>query len=1004
MRRHAAAFASGLIALATLSAPPVAQTRGWEDFGLGVNAENQACRAVWRFEGARAPSAADIYCGAWQAPSGTVRMAQPGQAQALARDCAGEARPLGEFGGVALIQVACERASGQVGVGRYGMIAMAGGKTVYGMAYPADWGPMVRAARVILGADARDAVAAPQQVTPGLAEILAVYPEGAPGQGAGFNYELLRRRAYEQNVAWSFGAAGRDFLELLRAHQRIAPEDKAGEAEILAEIGLNLSDTRRFGDAADMLDRAEADARASGDALLVSKITNYRAIDALNQGNNDDAMRLAGEANAQRARLGALSAQGGPASSISAADARAIEARAPTRGPRALVVILQEVSTADRSAVLSAQASAIAGTAARALSRPDAGAFLTQAQSYLRASNVQPAWLAGQIYEERSALSLSEGNAAGAEAEAREGLARVRVTAGETRVEARLLMTLERAQYAQGNLDGALASGRQAVRILERQAEAPGMPSSVAAGHLEALFTAWERSHDQALAAEYFETLTLVWDGAASRAAAQLAARLGQGTGGDSIRLYQDAERAYRAALTRRARLSPESGGDEIAAADKAVSDASTALQGAESTVRSRSPRYLELLSPKVATADLQKVLGAGEGYVRIVLTAERGYGALVTGGAVQPYRIDMTERAASRAVTAIRKSAVIKGSRLPDYDLVGAESLYRALFAPIGQPLAGLNALHIDGGGILSALPMGALIVSAPSDEMMERIALDQDYTGVDWLARHYAIDTALGPAAFLRTRLAQSAPASTAVAAFGDFRPNPTLAATRIAADHGLSERCRLEIQNSLTRLRALPSTAEEARSAAAAFGASSRASTGSDFTDAAFLDGQGTQDAEVLVLATHGVLGLSSCFAEPALLASVGPNGDGLIEASELLERNLKARLVILSACDTAGGGGAAVADQGLADGGEALSGLARAFIYAGAPSIIATQWPVDASASALQTGLLLRTAANGSIPVAQALGAAQAQLYEDAETAHPFFWSGFVLIGDGGQKLR
>lgn len=1005
MKLNAAAFASGLLALAALSAPPVAQTRGWDDFGLGTNAENQACRAVWRFEGARAPTAADIYCGAWMAPSGTVRLAQPNQAQPLARDCAGETRSLGETGGVSLIQVACARVAGQVGPGRYGLIASAGGKTAYGMAYPADWGPMVRAARVVLGADAPDAaVASSQQATPGLREILAVYPEGAPGQGAGFNYELLRRRAYEQNVAWSFGAAGRDFLELLRAHQRIAPEDKAGEAEILAEIGLNLSDTRRFGDAADMLDRAEADARAAGDALLVSKITNYRAIDALNRGSNDDAIRLANDANIQRARLGAGTAPANRGSRITAADSRAIEARASTRGPRALVVILEEVSTADRAAVLSAQASAIAGSAARALARPDAGTYLTQAQAYLATSNVQPAWLAGQIYEERSALSLSQGDAAGAESLAREGLAKVRVTAAETRVEARLLMALERAQFARGDLTGALASGRAAVGILERQSEAPGMPPAVAAGHLEALYAAWERNRDPALGAEYFETLTLVWDGAASRAAAQLAARLGQGAAGEAIRQYQDAERVYRAALTRRARLSPESDGAEVAAADKAVTDASTALRGAESNVRARSPRYLELLNPKVATADLQRVLTPGEGYVRIVLTTERGYGALVTRDGVQPYRIDMTERSATRAVTAIRKSAVIRGSRLPDYDLVEAQNLYRAFFAPIGQPLSGLTALHIDGGGILSSLPMGALIVSAPSDEMMERIALDQDYTGVDWLARHYAIDTALGPAAFLRTRLAQAAPASTSVAAFGDFRPNPALAASRIAADHGLSERCRLEIQGALTRLRALPSTGEEARAAASAFGSGSQASTGADFTDTAFLNGQGAQDAEVLVLATHGVLGLSSCFAEPALLASVGPDGDGLIEASELLERTIKARLVVLSACDTAGGGGSAVAEEGLADGGEALSGLARAFIYAGAPSIIATQWPVDASASALQTGLLLRTAAGGNAPIAQALGAAQAQLYDDPETAHPFFWSGFVLIGDGSQKLR
>src|ERR1019366_7014606 len=106
----------------------------------------------------------------------------------------------------------------------------------------------------------------------------------------------------------------------------------------------------------------------------------------------------------------------------------------------------------------------------------------------------------------------------------------------------------------------------------------------------------------------------------------------------------------------------------------------------------------------------------------------------------------------------------------------------------------------------------------------------------------------------------------------------------------------------------------------------------------------------DASILVLATHGVLGLSSCFAEPALLTSVGPEGDGLIEASALMNRALKARLGVLSARHTAGPGGSSLTEEGLSNGGEALSGLARAFIYAGAPSVLATQWPIDATSSA------------------------------------------------------
>jgi len=411
--------------------------------------------------------------------------------------------------------------------------------------------------------------------------------------------------------------------------------------------------------------------------------------------------------------------------------------------------------------------------------------------------------------------------------------------------------------------------------------------------------------------------------------------------------------------------------------------------------VRTRSPRYLELLNPRVATADLIKVLKPNEGYVRVVLTSTGGYGALVTPAGVTPYRVALNEPTAERLVAAVRKSSVIRRRVLPDFDLQASRQLYRALFEPIAQPLDGIHLVHVDGGGVLASMPMGALIASDLTQAQLQRVALEQDYSGVDWLARHHSLDIALGPAAFVRTRMEGGAAPIPTVMAFGDFQPNPALAAQRIAAAHGLSDRCRREVEMALSGLRALPQTGPEARQAAATFGPQGQASLGASFTDVNFLTSPDVANASILVLATHGVLGLSTCFAEPALLTSVGADGDGLIEASSLLNRSLKARLVVLSACDTGGGG--------LADGGEALSGLARAFIYAGAPSVLATQWPIDATASALQTDILLRTAAQQGRTVSEALGAAQETLYDSPETAHPFFWSGFELIGDGGAVL-
>ncbi|HEY5106441.1 MAG TPA: CHAT domain-containing protein [Caulobacteraceae bacterium] len=994
-------------ALLLLWAPGAAVAGPYDDFSLGANAEHQPCRGVWRFESAKSPTAVDLYCGDWEAPSGMVRLAvHAGEAAtALATDCPGEGAPISGGDGLTILQTACARAAGAEGPRRFGLVARSGAHEVYGSAFPSDWGPMVAAARVLLKLDKPGAAARSQTaLTPGLREIEAVYPDGPPGQGAALNYELLRRRGYEKNVAWSFESSQRDFSELLRAHQKVAPNDTAGEAEILAEVALNLSDSRRFADAGDLLDRAEAEARAADDGLLLSKIGNYRAVDALNRGQNAQALKLALEANAARDRLLTGSAEHSAGATITPADARALDARDAPRSRRALLSTLEEVTPAEKAQVLTAQGYEIAAAAAAALGRDDTGRLLDQALSHLAQSEIQPAWLAGLIYEQRSALDLAAGDATGADREAKQGLRRVRELAPQTRIEARLMLAAERAELAMGDRTAALTNGRAAVAILERQSEAPGMPADEAAAHIEALLGAYEQAKDPALANEYFETLSLVWDGAASRAAAELAARLSDDKGGDAIKAYQDAQRDYRTALARRVRISAtEAPAAEVAQVDHDTDVAARALSKAEAVVRESSPRYLELLNPEVSTPDLLKVLRRGEGYVSLVLAHDRGYGALVTQQGVTPYRIALTADQARAMVTAIRQSAVIKGRRLPDYDLADARKLYRALIEPIDTQIATLKMLHIDGGGILAALPVAALLASDPTDAQVQEIKLEQNYAAIDWFARHHDVDIALGPAVFVRTRTVHAASPSTTVMAFGDFRPDPVVAAQRIADAHSLSDVCRREVEKALYSLKALPDTAQEARSDAAVFGAGGTVSLGQDFTANAFLDSPQVADAQVLVLATHGVLGLSTCFAEPALLTSVGAQGDGLIEASELLNRSLKARLVVLSACDTAGGGGALVSGAGLADGGEALSGLARAFIYAGSPGVLATLWKIDAAASATQTSVLLRTAAEGGRSLAEALGVSQKALYDQAETGHPFYWSGFVLIGDGAAVL-
>ena len=101
------------------------------------------------------------------------------------------------------------------------------------------------------------------------------------------------------------------------------------------------------------------------------------------------------------------------------------------------------------------------------------------------------------------------------------------------------------------------------------------------------------------------------------------------------------------------------------------------------------------------------------------------------------------------------------------------------------------------------------------------------------------------------------------------------------------------------------------------------------------------------------------------------------------------------MVLSACDTAGGSAA--------DGGEALSGLARGFIYAGAANVLATEWKVDSASSATEISALLKQATGKGATIAEALQTAQKALYDDPEKAHPFYWAAFILIGDGAVRL-
>lgn len=146
-----------------------------------------------------------------------------------------------------------------------------------------------------------------------------------------------------------------------------------------------------------------------------------------------------------------------------------------------------------------------------------------------------------------------------------------------------------------------------------------------------------------------------------------------------------------------------------------------------------------------------------------------------------------------------------------------------------------------------------------------------------------------------------------------------------------------------------------------------------------------------AKILHFATHGIMNNASPMYSHLALAGGGANEDGLLEAWELMQLDLHADLVVLSACETA---------RGRVGAGEGMVGFSWAMFLAGVPSIVVSQWKVESAGTRdlmvnFHRGLISKPTSAKT----EALRQAALKLMKNPETSHPFYWGGFVLVGDG-----
>lgn len=549
------------------------------------------------------------------------------------------------------------------------------------------------------------------------------------------------------------------------------------------------------------------------------------------------------------------------------------------------------------------------------------------------------------------------------------------------------------------------------------------------------------------VAAEAFHVADAVRGGSVQRAlvASTARARVGNADLANLIRREQDARHqiaAMQGMLTNAISAPPDQQDRKALTSLRTSIDQ---LRDARAAIREeigrRFPDYIDLIDPRPATLDqARKVLRGDEALLATYVAADRTYVWAVRHDGPAAFASAALGRPAIAKIVADLRRALDPNAttlgEIPPYDTAAAYRLYAALLKPVESGWKGARDLLVVAHDALGQLPFSVL-VTAPYTLAPDKngTALFANYRAVPFLVRQVAVTQLPSVTSLVALRrLPAPDPNRRAFVGFGDPWFNSREAAeaekpqniqvaalqTRGASSLLTTRGLRLVRRSvpktegvasaELGMLPRLPDTAQEVRSVAKALGADPATDV---FLGRAAnertVETMNLANRRVVMFATHGLVpGDLNGLVQPALaltapsVAHVG--GDGLLTLDKIVALHLNADWVVLSACNTAAGDGA---------GAEAVSGLGRAFFYAGTRALLVTNWPVETtSARKLTTTLFRDEAADPRLTRAEALRRAMITLIDgpgptDPATgrtaysyAHPIFWAPYSLVGDGG----
>lgn len=713
-------------------------------------------------------------------------------------------------------------------------------------------------------------------------------------------------------------------------------QDAAGEARALARLGAVLAETGDFAQAMSHLQRALPIARTVADQETEATVLRRLVAVEKGRGNWQTALQYGQQA-------------------------QALLARAPAAFPHAelcyqLATVYAALNQQTKAAELFEQALRIV----RPLRLP------------------QPEAL---VLGDYAATQLKSGNAPGARNSANQALRILQRTGGNKHLESRYHATLAEAQRKLGQPAEALANYRAALAAIE-EARAHSIPTEISragivASRQQVFAGAIALLLNQARHEEAFE----VAESYHARAFLDVLAETGLEAEEDLTPAQQELEDQLfeQVSAIQRELWQPELAPAQEVQLKRKLAEAESALELYRLELRRADPRYASVKAPPpLGFARVAAELPDKEtALVEFVLGEERSFAWVLQAGRLASVSLPPREEL-EPLVTAFRAASSAKVNSSTAAQAIAklktqSQPLYEKLIQPLEPHLTAARKLIIVPDGVLAYLPFETL-----------------------------ADNVKRGAPVFLLERFAISyAPSASALAALRTLKTNAAAATGFIAFGDPVYAKTETEIVPTMQSnergfdFRQLPYTRNEVNEIAALFPANERRILLGSEANEGSVKAAPLSQFRYVHFATHALVDEEYPARSAIVLsAPTGDQGDnkqedGALQMAEVMRLKLNADLVTLSACRTG---------LGRMLYGEGIIGLTRAFLYAGAESVVVSLWNVNDIATASLMKAFYKNLKQG-MNKDDALRQAKLELLRGQQPAwrHPYYWAPFVLVG-------